>query len=122
MILIDDTNSPDRLNDLTAPDGLRQKRQAGVLHHPGKPNHNVKGSYIMATQDFTDSQKVENLRARIDEAAALIGAIHQAHIDADQDSGNVSRTTNWLVLIGAASDKAYRVLTGESIDSEGGAL
>jgi hypothetical protein len=87
----------------------------------------------MATQDFTDTQKAANLQARIDEAAALIEAIHQAHIDADQDSGDIFRTGNWLVLIGAASDKAYRVLTGEeigryrvltgeSIDSEGGVL
>ena len=72
----------------------------------------------MATQDFTDSQKDEKLQARIDEAAAIIDAIHQASIDADGDAGNVLRVSRWLTLIGAASDTAHRVLTGYTIQGE----
>ncbi|WP_341742965.1 hypothetical protein [Azonexus hydrophilus] len=49
------------------------------------------------------------------EAALILQAIAYAADVADEDCGDVQKSSNWLLLIGAAANHAHYLLTGMSV-------
>lgn len=54
-----------------------------------------------------------DLEYRTSQAASLLEAITHCTIQADGDANDFEATCHWLVLIRAASNEAYRLLTEE---------
>lgn len=50
-----------------------------------------------------------------DKAALILQAIAQAASLADNDCGDVDKSSNWLLLIEAAASHAHYLLTGENL-------
>jgi hypothetical protein len=57
-----------------------------------------------------------DFNASTDKAALILEAIAHAASAADQDCGDVQKSSNWLILIEAAASHAHYLITGTNLE------